>query len=207
MGITEVVLIAVGLAMDAFAVSVCKGLSGGKIRLKHCLLCGVWFGGFQMLMPLLGFVLASTFAAYVAFVAPWVSFVLLVFLGVKMIVEGVRGRNNLCADDDCRSGESVFKPSVMLPPAIATSIDALAVGVTFALGGVSYDITLLANVWLYVGIIGLISFIISALGNAAGGGLGAAFGIRFKFVAAILGGTILCSLGIKFLIEGIIALL
>ena len=204
MGLLEVILMAVGLAMDALAVSVCKGLAGGKAKLRYSLICGLWFGGFQTLMPLIGFALASTFASYVAFVAPWVSFALLAFLGVKMIIEGVRERNDACGDDECTVGRSAYGFSVMLPLAVATSIDALAVGVTFALGGVSYDVTVLSNIWLYVGIIGIISFVISASGNAAGGGLGAAFGVKFKFLASILGGVILCALGVKFLVEGMI---
>lgn len=204
MGILEVILIAVGLAMDAFAVSVCKGLAGGKIKWKNMLTCGLWFGAFQTLMPLIGFALASTFASYVAFVAPWVSFALLAILGVKMIIEAVKERHNACDGDECAVGRSAYAARIMLPLAVATSIDALAVGVTFALGGVTFDITSLSNIWLYIGIIGVMSFTISAAGNAVGGGLSSAFGVRFKFFAALLGGVILCALGVKFLIEGII---
>lgn len=226
MDITEVVLLAVSLAMDAMAVSVCKGLAGGKVKFTKMLLCGVWFGVFQMIMPLIGFALVGIFANYIAeylkFITPWISFALLVFLGVKMIIEGIKERNvapthetdDAAKADGKADGNGKQRKKwnreygfvTMLLAAIATSIDALAVGVTFAFNGVSYDITVLSNIWLYIAIIGVMTFVISAIGNAIGGGLNAAFGIKFKFIAQILGGAVLIALGIRFLVGGIIGL-
>lgn len=191
-------LIAVGLAMDALAVSLCKGLASGNIKIKNMLICGAWFGAFQAIMPLIGFSLASIFSAYIKFITPWISFALLMFLGVKMIIEAVKERN----DEGKEQSDYGFVTMLLL--AVATSIDALAVGVTFAFNGATFDITMPGNIWLYIAIIGAATFLIAAAGNAVGSTLGAVIGLRFKLLAGLLGGIILCAIGVRFLVTGII---
>ena len=124
MGMIELFLLGVGLSMDAFAVSICKGLGVRKVRPKHMLCCGLWFGGFQALMPLIGYLLGSAFESYITKIDHWIAFVLLVFIGVNMIREAL-------SDEEEQTGAS-FSFKTMLFMAIATSIDALAVGITFA---------------------------------------------------------------------------
>lgn len=187
MSIFELFILAVALSMDAFAVSVCKGLAMGKPKLTHCCICGAWFGGFQALMPLLGYLLGTRFSVYITQYDHWIAFVLLVIIGAMMIKE------SFDKDDEVKavSGSPVaFK--VMLPMAVATSIDALAVGVTFAFLQMQ-----LIRIILAVCFIGVITFIFSAIGVRMGG----VFGTKYKSRAEICGGVILILLGIKILLE------
>ena len=180
MGLWELFLIAVGLAMDAFAVSICKGLSVQKATLRHAAIAGLWFGGFQALMPLLGWLLGSRFQAAIERFDHWIAFSLLLFLGVNMLREAF-------GNEECPVGG--FAPRVMLPMALATSIDALAVGVTFAF--------LKVDILAAVAFIGVVTFLLSALGVR----LGNVFGMRYQKPAQILGGVILVLMGAKILLE------
>ncbi len=186
MGTIELLITAIALSMDAFAVAICKGLSVGKIKPKHMFICGLWFGGFQALMPLIGYFLGSAFADYITAFDHWIAFVLLGFIGGKMLVEAFDKEE--C--EDCGCGEGAFRPLTMLTMAIATSIDALAVGVTFAL---LPDV----NIVFAVSSIGIITLLISAVGVK----IGSVFGAKYKFVAEIVGGITLVGMGIKILIE------
>ena len=182
MSISELLLIAVGLSMDAFAVSICKGLATQKVGVKHMLIVGLWFGGFQALMPLIGYFLGSTFEEYITRFDHWVAFVLLAIIGGNMIREALSGEEEK-ANDSLGVRE-------MLTLAVATSIDALAVGVTFALlPGV--------NIAAAVSFIGVITFVISAAGIKVGN----AFGAKFKSKAELAGGVILILIGLKILLE------
>ena len=173
MGFIELLLIAVGVSMDAFAVSICKGLSTRKVRPSDAMSAGLWFGGFQALMPVLGFYLGVSFADFVADVDHWIAFVLLGIIGAKMIKESFENDScELSADFSWRS---------MLPMAVATSIDALAIGVS----------------WWSVLMIG----ITTGLFSAGGVYIGNAFGCRYKSKAELVGGAILCIMGVKILIE------
>ncbi|HIT36052.1 MAG TPA: manganese efflux pump [Candidatus Faecousia intestinavium] len=187
MGMGELLLLGVGLSMDAFAVSVCKGLAMKRSSVKAGLTCGIWFGGFQALMPLIGFFLGSMFAEAIQSVDHWVAFGLLVLIGVNMLREAFSpeedGGCSECADADL-SVKSMF---VM---AVATSIDALAVGISLAMAG---DVAIFAA----VGIIGVCTFTLSAVGV----GVGSVFGSRFEQKAQIAGGVILVILGVKILLE------
>ncbi len=180
MGIIELILLSVGLAMDAFAVSICKGLSVRELKPKHGLIAGAYFGGFQALMPLIGWLLGRQFEELIKSVDHWIAFGLLVLIGANMIRESFGG-------EDEQNASFSFK--AMLPLAIATSIDALAVGVTFAF--------LEVNIVLAITLIGVITFAISA----AGVKIGNVFGTRFKSKAEFAGGVILILLGIKILVE------
>ncbi len=182
MGIGELFVLAVGLSMDAFAVSVCKGLSLGCIRPKHMGLAGLWFGGFQALMPLIGYFLGRFFTDSITRYSHWIAFVLLLFIGINMIREALGEEEKLDAAMDAKS---------MLLLAIATSIDALAVGVTFAF--------LQVNILAAVSFIGVITFAASAAGIK----IGSIFGCRYKSRAEICGGIILIFIGLKILLEGI----
>lgn len=182
MRLYELFIIAVSLSMDAFAVSVCKGLSAGRPRLSHCLTCGGWFGAFQALMPLIGWLLGVRFQGMIVSVDHWIAFVLLSLIGFNMVRESRGGE----AEELDRS----FSPRAMLPLAVATSIDALAVGVTFAFLQVD-------NIFLAVAFIGVTTFVLSA----AGVKVGAAFGVRFKSKAELAGGLILMGMGVKILVE------
>ncbi len=188
MDIFELLLIAVGLSMDAFAVSVCKGLSVQRLKPRHYLLTGAWFGGFQALMPSAGFLLGSAFERYIVSFDHWIAFVLLAFIGGNMVKESFSG------DEDCHDGS--FSPRTMFLLAVATSIDALAVGVTFAL---LPDVHIIAAVSL----IGVTTFLLSAAGLKAGN----VFGLRYKARAELAGGVILILMGLKILLEhlGILA--
>ena len=166
MTIFELFILAVGLSMDAFAVAVCKGLAIGRIRWKHVLIVGLWFGGFQALMPLIGYLLGSSFAEYIAAVDHWIAMILLVLIGANMV------RESLDKDPEHVNPSLGFK--TMLIMAIATSIDAPAV--TF---------------------IGVITFLLSALGVK----IGSIFGTKYKSKAELAGGVILILLGIKILLE------
>ena len=180
MGIIELLFLAVGLSMDAFAVSVCKGLSVGKLKIKHCATAGLYFGGFQALMPLLGWLLGKQFEGLIKSIDHWIAFVLLVLIGANMV------RESFGKDEDLNDS---FSFKVMLPLAIATSIDALAVGVTFAFLDV--------NIFFAVSLIGVTTFLFSA----AGVKIGNVFGTKYKSKAELAGGIILILLGIKILIE------
>ena len=180
MGFVELFLIAVGLSMDAFAVSVCKGLSVRKIRPIHLLLAGLYFGGFQFLMPVLGWLLGVRFEHLIQSVDHWIAFGLLSVIGLGMIRESRSGAEEL--NDD-------FGFRTMLLLAVATSIDALAVGVTFAF--------LQVRILPAAGLIGVTTFLLSALGIR----IGSVFGARFKSGAELAGGVILILIGVKILLE------
>lgn len=182
MKIWELLLLAVGLSMDAFAVAVCKGLSVGKPKTKHYLLTGLWFGGFQALMPTIGFFLGALFRSYVEKISSWIAFGLLALIGLNMI------REAFSKETDGEKNAS-FAPLAMLLLAVATSIDALAVGVAFAMDGV--------NIALAAPIIGVTTFLISMLGLK----IGSVFGLRYKNKAEFVGGLILVLIGVKILLE------
>lgn len=187
MGLLELFIIAVGLSMDAFAVAVCKGLSVYKLKSKHMLITGLWFGGFQGLMPLFGYLLGSTFEKYITPVDHWVAFVLLGIIGINMIKESFE-KNDEC---DCEnSSDNPFAVKTMFIMAVATSIDALAVGVTFALLPE-------VNITAAVLFIGIITFTLSCLGIK----IGNVFGAKFKNKAELAGGVILIFMGTKILLE------
>ena len=181
MGIWELFVLAVGLSMDAFAVSICKGLSLGKIKCKHMAIAGLWFGGFQALMPLAGYFLGSFFADIFTNYAHWIAFVLLVFIGGSMIKEAF--------DKEEVNPSMSFQSMLLL--AIATSIDAFAVGVSFAF--------LQVNIIPAVSFIGVITFLFSAVGVK----IGSIFGDKYRAKAEICGGVILILIGLKTLLDGI----
>ena len=176
----EIVIIGVGLAMDAFAVSVCKGLSTRKLQLKHSLICGGYFGLFQGMMPLIGYFLGVQFKNKIESIDHWIAFILLGLIGLNMIKEAF-------GDEECCDPDFSFK--AMLPLAVATSIDALAIGVTFAFLNV--------NIFFAITIIAITTFIISM----AGVKIGHVFGSRYKSKAEIAGGIILILMGLKILLE------
>ena len=181
MELFEIIVIAIGLAMDAFAVSVCKGLSMKKIDWKKAIIIAVYFGAFQALMPVFGYSLGSSFSVFVQKVDHWIAFILLSIIGVNMIKEST--------DDEVekRNDNVDFKTMVVL--AIATSIDALAVGVTFAFFEV--------NILLAISIIGIITFILSIFGVI----IGNKFGDKLQNKAELAGGIILIIIGVKILLE------
>ncbi len=179
MSLWELFILAVGLSMDAFAVSICKGLSLGKTELKNSITAGLYFGGFQMLMPLIGYLLGIRFQAMIQSIDHWVAFILLCLIGINMIKEAN-------AQEECSAS---MAPKEMFPLAVATSIDALAVGVTFAFLDV--------NIVPAVSFIGIITFIFSAVGIK----IGSVFGLKYKSRAEILGGIVLIGMGIKILLE------
>ena len=186
MGIAELILLSVGLAMDAFAVSICKGLNMTKINYKHAGIIALFFGVFQAVMPLIGFGLGTRFAKYIESIDHWVAFGLLVFIGGQMILEAVKGEE----EEDADEGGDKLDIKQLFILAIATSIDALAVGITFALlDGVS--------IWFSVAIIGTITFIISFVGVI----IGNRFGNKYEKKAELAGGIILVLIGIKILLE------
>lgn len=181
MGLIEIILIGIGLAMDAFAVSIGKGLSVSKASPKQALCVGLWFGGFQALMPLLGYLLGANFAEFVSSIDHWIAFVLLALIGGNMIREALSG--------DEEDVDASFSVKAMLPLAIATSIDALAVGVSMAFVGV--------DIVFAITLIGIETFAISIAGLY----IGNFFGSRYKKRAEIFGGIVLIGIGIKVLIE------
>ena len=183
MSVIELILIGISLSMDAFAVSICKGLSVGKIKPKHMLTAGIWFGGFQALMPLIGFMLGSTFEKYITSIDHWVAFILLGIIGFNMIKESREEE-----EDGDLDASIAFKTMVVL--AIATSIDALAVGITFA---ILPDV----NIAFAVSSIGVITLLLSAVGVK----LGSVFGAKYKFLAELIGGITLVGMGVKLLVE------
>ena len=182
MTVLDIFLIGVGLAMDAFAVSICKGLAAPGSQGKTALVCGLWFGGFQALMPLLGYLLGTTVSGYISRYAGLVAFVLLCFVGSGMIREALKG------GEECDASGADISPRAMLPLAVATSIDALAIGVSFA----GYRM----NILLSIAIIGVTTFVISA----AGVRIGSVFGTRYQKRAELAGGIILVLIGLKLLL-------
>ncbi len=188
MKLIEVILIAVGLSMDAFAVAICKGLSVKQLLPRHYLITGLWFGGFQGLMPLLGFILGRSLENYIKSVDHWIAFGLLALIGLNMLRES---RNPTCdVPAASASQRQAFAPGTMLPLALATSIDALAIGVSLGLLDQ-------VNISLTSTLIGLITFAFSALGL----GLGRILGEKFQQKAQIVGGIVLIGLGVKILLE------
>ncbi len=175
-------LLAVGVSMDAFSVSVCKGLAAKRVYAEHILLAGIWFGGFQMLMPMIGYLLASAFGKYINIYAHWIAFLLLSFLGGKMIVGALRQ-----AEPQSNASFSIRE---MFPLAIATSVDALAVGVSLL-------VLPQKQVLLAVTLIGATTFCFSAVGVK----LGSVFGAKYQNRATLTGGAILILVGIFTLLE------
>lgn len=182
MGLLELFILAVGLSMDAFAVSICKGLSLGKIKAKHMCIAGAWFGGFQALMPLIGYFLGSLFAEAITKYDHWIAFVLLVLIGGNMIKEAFGKEEEL---------NNAMDVKTMFLLAVATSIDALAVGVTFAF--------LQVQIVPAIIFIGVVTFVFSAVGIK----IGSIFGTKYKSKAEFIGGVILILIGLKILLEGV----
>ncbi len=188
----ELFVIAVGLSMDAFAVAICKGLSVQKVKPVHAIVTGLWFGGFQGLMPLVGYLLGTSFADMIKSVDHWVAFVLLAIIGGNMIRESLSKDGEEEEGCDCGCGEKKgdgFGVKSMFPMAVATSIDALAVGVSFAF--------LSVKIVPAISFIGVITFVLSAVGVVVGN----VFGSRFKSKAELAGGIVLVGMGIKILLE------
>ena len=184
MGFTKLFLIAVGLSMDAFAVAMCKGLNMKKLNYRHGAVIALFFGLFQGGMPLLGWAVGISFEKYVVRVDHWIAFVLLAFIGGKMIFEALKGEEEECCEDDDKLD---LKDLVVM--AVATSIDALAVGISFAF--------LKIEIIPAVSLIGVTTFILSFIGVIIGNN----FGTRFKEKAELLGGVILIFIGLKILLE------
>ena len=181
MGLPELLILAVGLSMDAFAVAVCKGLSIRALMPRHAVIVGLWFGAFQALMPAVGWLLGASFTDMISAVDHWIAFVLLAFIGGNMIREAL-GKD----EEDC---DPSLAPLAMLVLAVATSIDALAVGVTFAF--------LRVDILPAVTLIGVCTFLISAVGVKVGN----VFGARYKSKAELFGGVVLVLIGLKILLE------
>ncbi len=181
MSLVSLFILSVGLAMDAFAVSICKGLAMKKYRITDSAIVGLWFGGFQALMPLIGYFLGSQFKDKITGFSHWIAFILLLFIGLNMIKEA------LSKDEEKPDSSLSFKSMLLL--AIATSIDALAVGISLAFLNV--------NIVFAVSCIGIVTFIISAFGLK----IGSVFGTKYKSKAEIAGGIILIILGTKILLE------
>lgn len=183
MGIAELFILAVGLSMDAFAVSICKGLSLGNIKGKHMCIAGAWFGGFQALMPLIGYFLGSFFAESITKYSHWIAFILLLYLGVSMMKESM--------DKEVEELDNCMDIKTMFLLAVATSIDALAVGVTFAF----LEVAIVPA----ISFIGVVTFVCSAVGVK----IGSLFGTKYKSKAELFGGVVLVLIGVKILLEGI----
>ena len=181
--ISSAILLGLGVSMDAFAVSICKGLAVGKVKIKHMLTAGLWFGGFQALMPLIGFYIGSLFHGYIEKFDHWIAFMLLGAIGINMIKEALSKKEEDSAD-------ASFSFRTMLILAIATSIDALAVGVAIAMESST-------NIWLSVALIGIITFLFSAAGIK----IGSIFGEKYKKKAELFGGIVLIFIGLKILFD------
>lgn len=181
MSTLELFLLAVGLSMDAFAVSVCKGLASSKLSVKNAVIVGLWFGGFQALMPSVGYLLGSRFTDYITAIDHWIAFILLAIIGANMIKESITG-------DEEQADASVDVKTMFLM-AVATSIDALAVGITFAF----LDVSIVPA----VSFIGVTTFVISVVGVF----VGHIFGTKYKSKAEFIGGLILILIGLKILLE------
>ena len=191
MKLFEIFLTGIALAMDAFAVSICKGIKMKKLKWSHLVIIAIFFGGFQMLMPLIGWLLGSQLVQYIEKFDHWIAFGLLAFIGVKMAIESFKKEDDEC--DCCKDAQKLdLKELFML--AIATSIDALAVGITFALYP---DV----NIVSAISVIGIVTFVICSGGVL----IGHKFGAKFKSKAEFLGGVVLVIIGLKLLIEGLIA--
>lgn len=190
MNVLNVMMIGIGLAMDAAAVSLCKGLAVGKAKLSHCAIAGGYFGLFQGLMPAIGYALGRTFATFINSFDHWVAFGLLVLIGANMLRESFGEDECEC---QCQCQSASFAPLVMLPMAVATSIDALAVGVTF-----SFDMGW-GELLMAVALIAAITFVISAVAVR----LGSLLGARFGTLAERVGGCVLVLMGVKILLEGL----
>ena len=187
MGLIDIFFIGIGLSMDAFAVSICKGLKMKVVDLKQCFIIALFFGGFQAIMPLIGYALSVHFVDYINAYSHWVAFVLLVIIGANMIRESLGDEEG---EEGC--GQTIgFKELFLL--AIATSIDALAVGVTFGTMGDKLQL----SIWMSVFVIGLITFVLSIVGVF----IGNIFGAKYKTKAEIAGGIILIFIGVKVVLE------
>lgn len=186
MGFIELIILSIGLAMDAFAVAICKGLSMHKMNWKNAVIIGIYFGGFQALMPCIGYLLGVGFQDKISNIDHWIAFILLGIIGINMI------KDSISKDNDVSNDSIKFKDMLIL--ALATSIDALAVGITFAF--------LKVNLVLAVGLIGIITFVISV----AGVKIGNIFGDKYEKKAEFAGGVILIFLGIKILLEHLIGI-
>ena len=184
MGFGALFALAFGVSMDAFAVSMCKGLAMKRASLKAGLTCGIWFGGFQALMPLIGYFLGSLFANAVTAIDHWIACALLAVIGANMLKDVFFG----C--DECQQQDSDISPRKMFPLAIATSIDALAVGISLATSGNT-------NIWIAISLIGLTTCAFCTVGVK----IGNVFGSRFEKWAQIAGGATLILLGVKILVE------
>ena len=180
MSLFDLIMIGISLSMDAFAVSICKGLSVRKVQLSHALICGAWFGAFQAIMPSFGYFLGSRFEHLFNSVGPWVAFILLAVIGVNMVRESFGGDETVYND---------FSAKAMLPLAVATSIDAFAVGVGFA--------AMEANIVVAALLIGCTTFTLSAIGVK----VGAVFGDKYRAVSERIGGLVLILIGLKTLIQ------
>ena len=192
MGIGELLLLALGVSMDAFAVSICKGLAMKRATLKEGLTCGLWFGGFQALMPTIGFFLGTLFAEAIEAIDHWVAFVLLANIGINMLKEALEHEDCCC----CEEHNADLSVKTMFVMAVATSIDALAVGISLAMAGN-------VNIWMAAILIGLFTCGMSAMGVK----IGNVFGGRFEKKAQLAGGIILILIGLRILLEhlGILA--
>lgn len=185
MGIIELLVLAVGLSMDAFAVAICKGLAMEKTQLKSASIVGLWFGGFQALMPAIGYLIGKQFSSYIDKYDHWIAFILLLIIGGNMI------RESFSKEEEVVQASLAFK--VMFAMAVATSIDAMAAGVSFSFSGVVIPI------YAAVALIGCITFLLSTLGVK----IGSIFGNKYKSKAELVGGIMLVLLGLKMLLEGI----
>ena len=196
MGIGELLLLAVGVSMDAFAVSICKGLAMKKATLKASMTCGLWFGGFQALMPTIGFFLGTLFAEAIQKFDHWVAFALLAIIGANMLKEVFEEGECSCCECGCGEKNADLSVKTMFIMAVATSIDALAVGISLAMAGN-------VNIWIAAVLIGLCTCGFSA----AGVQIGNVFGAKYEKKAQLAGGVILILLGLKILLEhlGVIA--
>lgn len=186
MGVIELIFMGVGLAMDAFAVSVCKGLAMREVNKKQCFIIALFFGGFQALMPFIGYFLGNQFADKISSIDHWIAFVLLLYIGGKMIIESIREKNEVVEVEQMDPPLDIKEMFIL---SIATSIDALAVGITLSF--------LSVNIVQAVSIIGVVTFILSGIGVFVGN----IFGNKYKSKAEFAGGLILVLLGIKILIE------
>ncbi len=182
MGLAELVLLAIGLSMDAFAVSICKGLGMKKINLKVAVVLGLFFGGFQAGMPVIGWALGSQFLGIIGPIDHWIAFALLAIIGINMLREALNGEEETTDAD--------LSVKTMFLMAVATSVDALAVGISLAMAGVS-------NIFLAVLLIGVTTFALSAIGVRVAN----VFGSRYEKKAELMGGVILILLGVKILLE------
>lgn len=187
MSLLAIFMLAIGLSMDAFSVAICKGLSMKKITVAKMLVVGTWFGLFQAMMPLIGYYLGSAFSSAIVKIDHWIAFVLLSFIGINMIKEALEKEVETPGNKNTETENLSFKEMFIL--AVATSIDALACGITFAF--------LKVNIWVAVSLIGATTFVFGFCGVK----IGNVFGVKYKSKAELAGGIILIVLGVKILIE------